>query len=271
MIETTGKTIDAAINAALEQLGTDRDSVTVEVLENPKTGFLGLGGTPARVLVKRLDDLGEKPGSAAKSAPKPAAKPSPKSAPKSESKPKSKPAAPAKKKEPRVREADTGVSQPNGDASEILKGILDRMGITGAAITQKETERGLLLEVSGSNMGRLIGKRGETLDAVQRILSSSVNKGGADWTRIIIDVEKYRAKRNESLEALARSTADKVVRYNRDMLLEPMNAYSRHVIHLTLQDNPYVTTHSVGNEPQRRVIISLSGAKKTAPPRRENP
>jgi spoIIIJ-associated protein len=254
-IETTGKTIDAAISAALEQLNADRDSVTVEVLENAKTGFLGIGSTPARVRVKRLDEPDEIPAPVKKKDfPKPV---------KAEKPPK--PSAPA----PSV--AAVPQTEVYGNAPEILKGILDRMGIPGAVITQKETERGLLLEVSGSNMGRLIGKRGETLDAVQRIVSSAVNKGSPERRRVIIDVEKYRAKREESLEALARSTAEKVVRYNRDMHLEPMNAYSRHVIHLALQDNPYVTTHSVGNEPRRCVIISLSGAKKTATPRRESP
>jgi spoIIIJ-associated protein len=268
-IETTGKTVNAAVNAALEQLGTDLDSVTYEILEMPKAGFLGIGSAPARVRVKRLDEPDE-PVAAPfkkKEPPKPVKKPE--KPVKAEKPPApSKPSKPLKAdaKEPAPSRAAEEVS-----ASEILKGILDRMGIPGAAIVEAETERGLLLEVSGSNMGRLIGKRGETLDAVQRIVSSAVNKGTPDRRRIIIDVEKYRAKREESLETLARNTAEKVVKYNRDMHLEPMNAYSRHVIHLALQDNPYVTTHSVGNEPRRCVIISLSGAKKTAAPRRENP
>ena len=257
-IETTGKTIDAAIKAALEQLQTDRDSVTVEVLENPKSGFLGIGGSPARVRVKRIGEEDEAPPvplrKEAPEKPKPAArKTEPKPAP-AEPKPVSRPAAAAQ-----------------SNASAVLKGILDRMGIPGAVVAEQEGDRGLLLEVSGANMGRLIGRRGETLDAVQRIVSAAVNRGAADRRRIIVDAERYRAKREESLESLARSTAEKVVRYNRDMLLEPMNAYSRHVIHTALQDNPYVTTHSVGNEPHRRVIISLSGAKKTVAPRRENP
>ena len=257
-IETTGKTIDAAIRAALEQLQTDRDSVTVEVLENPKSGFLGIGGSPARVLVKRIGEEDE--------APKPPAAPPRKDTPEKPKpfvkKPEPKPAA-----EPKP--APSAAAQSN--ASAVLKGILDRMGIPGAAVAEKDGDHCLMLEISGANMGRLIGRRGETLDAVQRIVSAAANRGAADRRRIVVDAERYRAKREESLEALARGTAEKVVRYNRDMLLEPMNAYSRHVIHTALQDNPYVTTHSVGNEPQRRVIISLSGAKKTVTPRRENP
>jgi spoIIIJ-associated protein len=253
-IETTGKTIDAAINAALEKMQTDRDSVTVEVLENPKSGFLGIGGTLARVRVKSLGEPDEVPPAKQQTAPPPPKKEAP-----------SAPAIPVKKQE--APKPATQAAQ-QGRASGVLKGVLDRMGITGAVIEEKDTERCLLLEVSGANLGRLIGRRGETLDSVQRIVSASVNRGASERRRIVIDAERYRAKREESLESLARSTAEKAVRYNRDMLLEPMNAYSRHVVHTALQDNPYVTTHSVGNEPHRRVIISLSGAKQVAPPLR---
>ncbi|MDR0293339.1 MAG: protein jag [Oscillospiraceae bacterium] len=257
-IETTGKTIDAAIAEALRQLGTDRDSVSVEVLENPKSGFLGIGGTPARVRVKRLgepEDAVPPPKPVKKEAPKPAQIPPAQTA---SAQP---PAAAPPPAPPKPSSA-----APSG-AAVILKGILDRMGIPGTSITEKDGDRALLLEISGQNMGRLIGRHGETLDAVQRIVSSAVNRGSPERRRIVVDAERYRAKREEALVALAHSTAEKAVKYNRDMLLEPMNAYSRHVIHTALQDNQYVTTHSVGNEPQRRVIISLSGAKKTAPSR----
>ncbi|MCL1806093.1 MAG: protein jag [Oscillospiraceae bacterium] len=255
-IETTGKTIDAAINAALEQLGTDRDSVTVEVLENPKTGFLGLGGTPARVRVKKIGEEDDKPPVTPLTAKK-ESKAVPKAEPKQSAPPQTKTDAPK-------------AAAAKSNAAAVLKGILDRMGFEGTVITETESERCLLLEISGSNMGRLIGRRGDTLDSVQRIVSSSVNKGSPERRRIVVDAERYRAKREESLISMAHTTAGKVVKYNRDMLLEPMNAYSRHVIHTALQDNPYVTTHSVGNEPQRRVIISLSGAKKTAAPPRSD-
>ncbi|MCL2004022.1 MAG: Jag N-terminal domain-containing protein [Oscillospiraceae bacterium] len=266
-IETTGKTIDAAIAAALEELQTDRDSVTVEVLENPKPGFLGLGGTLARVKVKRFGEPDE---------PVAAVPPPKKEAPaKPVKKPEkaAEPASPPAKAKPAAAapSAAKTASQPS-PAAVVLKGILDRMGIPDAVIAEKESERGLLLDVSGPGMGRLIGRRGETLDSVQRIVSAAANRGTEERRRVIVDAERYRAKREEALAALAHSTAERAVKYNRDMLLEPMNAYSRHIVHSALQDNPYVTTHSVGNEPQRRVIISLSGAKKSAaPPRREKP
>ncbi len=256
-IETTGKTIDIAISEALKKLGTDRDSVTVEVLENPKPGFLGIGGTPAKVRVKMIGEEDPPPAEAPVVTAEPAKQREPK---KKESVPKQQtPAAPAA-----VPAAPKTDGNPKS-AAAILKGVLDRMGLQNASVEETETEHHLQLNVSGANLGRLIGRRGETLDAVQRIVSASYNRGSADRRRIVIDAEQYRAKRDESLVELAVSTADKVVRYNRDMMMEPMNAYSRHVVHTALQDNPYVTTHSVGNEPQRRVIISLSGAKKSAP------
>ncbi|MDR1693513.1 MAG: Jag N-terminal domain-containing protein [Oscillospiraceae bacterium] len=284
-IETTGKTIDLAISAALTQLGADRDSVTVEVLENPKTGFLGIGGTPAKVRVTRIGE--EEPASPAPAAvpPKPTVRQSEKAVPAAPvkekplavekaapaAKPELKPAAKAEPKtEPKPAKQTPPPGKPSdGDAARILKGILERMGLPNATISEIETEHHLQLNVNGANLGRLIGRRGETLDAVQRIVSAAYNRGKPERRRIVIDAEKYRAKREDALTALAVSTAEKVVRYNRDMLLEPMNAYSRHVIHTALQENPYVTTHSVGNEPQRRVIISLSGAKKK-PPLRQN-
>ncbi|MDR1669562.1 MAG: protein jag [Oscillospiraceae bacterium] len=258
-IETTGKTIEIAIAAALRELNTDRDSVTVEVLENPKPGFLGLGGSPAKVLVKMI---GEEDPPQGKETPNEPAK-------EAKKKPVKQPASPPVTAPPAAnpQPAKAAASQ-GGGASVILKGVLDRMGLTNASVEEIETEHHLLLNVTGQNLGRLIGRRGETLDAVQRIVSAAYNRGLPERRRIVIDAEKYRAKREEALAALAVSTAEKVVKYNRDMLLEPMNAYSRHIVHTALQDNPYVTTHSVGNEPQRRVIISLSGAKKAAPPRR---
>lgn len=260
-IETTGKTIDAAIAAALAQLQTDRDSVSVEVLENPKSGFLGLGGTPARVRVKLIGEEDEPPKPVAPPKKREEAKPS---APVTSVQKTNPPVPPKKPDEPpmpqKSQKQDIG-GVPSG-AAAVLKGILDRMGIKDTAINEEPTEHHLMLNVSGANMGRLIGRRGETLDAVQRIVSASINRGASERRRIVVDAERYRAKREEALVQLALTTAEKAVKYNRDMLLEPMNAYSRHVIHTALQDNQYVTTHSVGNEPQRRVIISLSGANK---------
>ncbi len=256
-IETTGKTIDIAIAAALKQLDADRDSVTVEVLENSKPGFLGIGGAPAKVRVKMIGE--EDPP---ETAPVAKAEPVKQQESKKKELPKQRPA------EPENTTVKANVTQTQGAAAVILKGVLDRMGFQNASIEEIETDHHLQLNVTGPNLGRLIGRRGETLDAVQRIVSTAYNRGLAERRRIVIDAEKYRAKREEALIAMAVSTAEKVVKYNRDMLMEPMNAYSRHVIHTALQDNPYVTTHSVGNEPQRRVIISLSGAKKSVPPRR---
>lgn len=114
-------------------------------------------------------------------------------------------------------------------------------------------------------MGELIGRRGETLDAIQHLVNYTVNRGGAGRVRVSLDAENYRAKRNEALENLAKKVASKAVKFRRDVTLEPMNAYERHVIHTALQDYPGVTTSSTGTEPNRRVVVIYDN--KTAPMR----
>ena len=114
------------------------------------------------------------------------------------------------------------------------------------------------VELMGEGLGALIGRRGETLDAIQQLTSYSVNRGQSKRVRIHVDAEGYRAKREESLERLARKVAGKVVKYRRNVTLEPMNAYERHVIHTALQDYPDVTTYSTGTEPNRRTIVAYS-------------
>ena len=110
--------------------------------------------------------------------------------------------------------------------------------------------------LEGDNLGSLIGRRGETLDAIQQLTSYSVNRGRAHRVRVHVDAEHYRARRQESLERLGRKVAGKVVKYRRNVTLEPMNAYERHVIHTALQDYDHVTTYSMGTEPNRRVVVA---------------
>ena len=114
------------------------------------------------------------------------------------------------------------------------------------------------VELVGEHLGGLIGRRGETLDAIQQLTVYAVNRGQSKRVRIHVDAEHYRAKREESLERLARKVAGKVVKYRRNVTLEPMNAYERHVIHTALQDYPDVTTYSVGTEPNRRTVVAYS-------------
>ena len=116
--------------------------------------------------------------------------------------------------------------------------------------------------LEGKNLGALIGRRGETLDAIQQLTSYAVNRSGSGRVRVQLDAENYREKREQSLQHLARKVAAKVTKYRRSVTLEPMNAYERHVIHTALQDVPNVTTYSTGTEPNRRVIVAYDREKK---------
>ena len=137
-------------------------------------------------------------------------------------------------------------------AEEFLKNVTELMGLT-VTFEITETEEALLINMQGDNQGILIGHRGETLDALQYLTSLQVNKGGKEYRRVTLDTE---AKREQTLIALAGRMAAKVQKSGRRMVLEPMNPYERRILHATLQDNPYVTTHSEGDEPNRRVVIT---------------
>ena len=204
-IEATGRTEDDAIASALEQLGKSRDEVTVEVLERARSGFLGIGGSPARVLVS-------------------------------------------------YEEAESKVQQ----LETFLKGLFERMDVEASiSSVYNEDDNIISVVLSGPKVGAVIGRRGETLDAIQHLANYVINNNGSsDRVRVNIDAENYRAKRAESLTRLAKKVAAKVVKYRRNMTLEPMNAYERHVIHTALQDFSGVTTYSTGTEPNRRVVVA---------------
>ena len=246
-IEATGKTEEAAVQNALVQLGLDRDSVSVEVLERAKSGFLGFGSTPARVKVTY-----EAPDEAPVAAPKPA--PAPKV---------SKPAAPkAPKPAPAPAEPPKQAAAPATELDEriraFLSGLLAHMGVEAEVCIGPKEDGSVLVTLDGPKLGALIGHRGETLDAIQQLTNYSINRGRAHRVRIHIDAENYRAKREDSLKRLATKVAAKVVKYRRNITLEPMNAYERHVIHETLQDYPDVITYSTGTEPNRRTVVAFS-------------
>lgn len=140
-------------------------------------------------------------------------------------------------------------------AEEFLKNVTELMGLE-VSFDITEDEDAMLINMQGDNQGILIGHRGETLDALQYLTSLQVNKGGKEYRRVTLDTEGYRAKREQTLIALAGRMANKVHKSGRRMMLEPMNPYERRILHATLQDNPYVTTHSEGEEPNRRVVIT---------------
>lgn len=299
---TSGKTIDLAIEAALAQLGLDRDSVSVQVLQQAKTGFLGFGAQPAKVQVtyEAPDEVPEAPKVALSSAsrkPK-AAAPAPKlaepapvkiepakpvEAPKAEvkaeeKKPEVRPERPQQPRAPRASQPPKEPREPReprepkapavpkeyapaepGSVEEkievFLKGLLEHMDSKAVPHCWKESGNAYQVDLVGDDLGYLIGRRGDTLDAIQHLCNYAVNREVEGHIRVSVDAESYRQKREESLRRYARKKAQQVLKARRRTTLEPMNAYERHVIHAALQDMENITTHSTGVEPNRCVVI----------------
>ena len=261
-IDVTGKTEEEAIRKALQQLQMDRDDVSVEILERAKSGFLGIGSSPARVRVTYGQQEPEAPAAPVQPEKKPEKKPEPKP---QQPKPQK---AEAPKAAPKAAEAPAAPVQEScqdDNARRIMKfltGLLEHMD-SPAQVQVTETEKGRYSVVlEGQKLGQLIGRRGETLDAIQQLTNYAVNSGREKRIRVHVDAENYRAKREQSLESLARKVAGKVTKYRRSVTLEPMNAYERHVIHAALQDVPGVNTYSIGTEPNRRVVVSYDRDKR---------
>ena len=246
-LEKSGKTEEAAIAAALEELGLDRDDVSVEIVERAKSGFLGIGASPAVVRVQYEAPDEELETVAEAAAESPAAAPV-------EAQPAAAPAAPA-----------AAVDEPEGYARirAFVSGLLEHMGIQAEIEITARDNGGVNVNLSGSNMGAVIGRRGETLDAIQHLTNYAVNRGSDKHMHISVDAESYRAKREESLVRLAEKMAAKAIKYKRSMALEPMNSFERHVIHTALQDYEGVTTSSTGTEPNRRVVVSYEKPQRT--------
>ena len=240
-LEKSGKTEEAAIAAALEELGLDRDDVSVEIVERAKSGFLGIGASPAvvRVQYEAPDEESETAAEA------PAA---------TQEQPAAAPAAPAAADEP----------ESYARIRAFVSGLLEHMGIQAEIEITARENGGVNVNLSGSNMGAVIGRRGETLDAIQHLTNYAVNRGSDKHMHISVDAESYRAKRAESLVRLAEKMAAKAIKYKRSMALEPMNSYERHVIHTALQDYEGVTTSSTGTEPNRRVVVSYEKPQRTS-------
>ena len=298
---TTGKTIDLAIEAALAQLSLDRDSVSVQVLQQAKNGFLGFGAQPAKVQVtyEAPDEVPEAPKVALSSASR---KPKPAPAPKrAEAKPEAPKPEPAKQPEqPKVEPAKRTEAAPEAPKPEapkaqqprapreprpareprepktptapkeyvpaepgsveekievFLKGLLEHMDSKAVPHCWKESGNAYQVDLVGDDLGYLIGRRGDTLDAIQHLCNYAVNREVEGHIRVSVDAESYRQKREESLRRYARKKAQQVLKARRRTTLEPMNAYERHVIHAALQDMENIATHSVGTEPNRCVVI----------------
>lgn len=247
-LEFTGKSEDAAIAAALKELNLSREEVSVEVVALARSGFLGIGGTPARVKVtfevpdepveeKIVTPVAEKTEPVAETVA---------------------PMLEEKRETPAVVTAVPAGDEKAEKIAEFLTGLLARMEVEAQPHISVDEEGNYLVELVGKGLGQVIGHRGETLDAIQQLTGYAVNKGEGKRVRVRIDAEGYRAKREETLERMANRVADKVIRMRRNMTLEPMNAYERHVIHTALQEREDITTYSVGTEPNRRTVVAYA-------------
>ena len=301
--EASGKTLDEAIRAGLTAMDVERDAVSVEVLEKPKNGFFGFGGTPARVKLTLTGiDLKETapPPSPAKAAQKPKKEFPPRKdeaprkadAPRKDDLPRKENAArqPQQQAQPRPAKTPVSASAPapapraegrskperasspatpeqEKTALDFVSGLMLQMK-TGATATSGIDGDGVInITLDGDNLGGLIGRRGDTLDAIQYLTAHVINRGAEQMCRVHVDAANYRAKRKEALKRLAIRSAENTVRYRNNSVLEPMNAFERHIIHATLQDFAGVTTYSQGTEPQRRVVISYQGGARGYAPR----
>ena len=233
-LEKSARTEELAIAEALKELNMDRDDVSVEILERAKSGFLGIGASPAVIRVS-YECPDEEVTEVCQCA------------------------APAQ------AEAAEVVVDENPDYARIrafLTGLLERMGVKAEMEISPRANGGINVNLTGSAMGASIGRRGETLDAIQHLTNYVVNKGSDKHLHISVDAECYRSKREESLTRLAEKMAEKAIKYKRSMALEPMNSYERHVIHTALHNYEGVTTSSTGTEPNRRVVVSYVKPEK---------
>ena len=265
----TGKNMDEAVANALAQLGLEREQVSVQLLAKEKAGFLGIGATPAKVQVtyEAPDPVPEAPRAALSSASrsKPKAVPVKKPETPKEEAPKAAPAPVVHKPAPKA-EAPKAPKAPKvyapaepGSVEEkiekFLKGLLEHMDSKAVPHAVKGEGNTYNVELTGEDLGYLIGRRGDTLDALQHLANYSINRGVEGHLRINVDAEDYREKREDSLRRYARKKAQQVLKARRRTTLEPMNAYERHVIHAALQEMDNISTHSTGTEPNRRIVI----------------
>ncbi len=235
VVEKIGKTVQEAVGLALEELNMEEDKVEIEVLEEGSKGIFGLGGKQAKVRVTEKDRAGA--GSSRASAGS-----------------RTGVAGTTGGEEKDGQFSD--MSESAGCALDFILKVLEKMSIA-AAVDVMEDDESVQFRISGDDVGIIIGRHGETLDSLQYLTSLVVNRIGSRFKRVIIDTENYRQKREETLVRLADRLAERVVREGKSITLEPMNPYERRIIHASLQENKYIRTYSVGDEPNRKVVISI--------------
>ena len=258
-IQVSAKTVEDAVLEAAMKLATTREHLEYEVIEKGSAGFLGFGAKPAVIKARALSDeeieKAEKQPEPAKEVVKQEVKKEIKKEVKKDEPVKEEKVEKTEEPAPVKKEAVAGKEI---SAEDFLKDVFKAMDmVVDIKVTENTEEKTMDIELSGEEMGVLIGKRGQTLDSLQYLVSLVVNKYSDDYIRVKIDTENYRERRKETLENLARNIAYKVKRTRKTVSLEPMNPYERRVIHSALQNDRYVTTHSEGEEPYRRVVVTL--------------
>ena len=279
-IRVSAKTLDDAITEALIQLGVTSDRLEYNVIEKGSAGFLGIGMKQAVIEAWKKEEKTEEPDiSDFREAVKEEIssildEPVKKEEPKKEKKEPVKKAKDRPAKMPKEKKAEEKKEEPAKPAKEeqvlaeveeqtikaveqFLKDTLKAMDMEVEITSSIDGDGALYVDMKGEHMGILIGKRGQTLDALQYLANRVANKHQAGYVRVKLDTENYRARREETLKHLANNIAHKVKRNRRPVVLEPMNPYERRIIHSALQSDPYVTTHSEGEDPYRKVVVTL--------------
>ena len=267
-ITVSAKTLDDAITEALVQLGVTSDRLDYIVVEKGSEGFLGIGRKQAviKARIKREEKPVEetveesKVETPVKEEVKPEKKTEKKPAKEhSHTKKNVREEKPEVKSEPK-KEVELAKVEPQTieTCEKFIYDVMNAMGMDDVKVTSVVDEEGALsINMEGSNMGILIGKRGQTLDSLQYLTNRVANKMQDGYVRVKLDTEDYRRRRKETLENLAKNIASKVKRTRKTVSLEPMNPYERRIIHSALQSDPAVSTHSEGEEPYRRVVVTL--------------
>ena len=286
-IRVSAKTLDDAITEALIQLGVTSDRLEYNVIEKGSAGFLGIGMKQAVIEAWKKEDKEEEEFLKAVEETireNPVKEYFAKEDNVKEDDVKEHQAEEAAKKEEAVREEKTEKEEASANAKEeksepvsvkekellakvedetiryveqFVKDTLKAMDMDVEITSSIDKDGALYVDMKGENMGILIGKRGQTLDSLQYLANRVANKHQSGYVRVKLDTENYRARREEILKHLAKNIAHKVKRNRRPVILEPMNPYERRIIHSTLQSDPYVTTHSEGEEPYRKVVVTL--------------
>lgn len=275
VIETTGKTIQDAINAAIAQLGVTEDNISVEVLETPAKRLFGLlGERPAKIratvktpppppIVESVAESVKEVAEPVKEVVEPiveTAKEVVEPVVESDTETAEEVFEPILEPSPVVEEKSAPEpfdrEQVLDAAKKFLQDVFATMDLEVAIEVTEEDDTGYLLDLSGKNLGMLIGRRGQALDALQYLLNLAVNRTAENKIHFTLDVEDYRRRREETLVKLAKSVAERAIKTRKDVRLEPMNRHERKIIHTVLQDNDRVETHSAGEDPYRYVIVT---------------